>query len=208
MFCYEINANLKTDIFSENYQKNIYFLGKTVHYIENMESIDNWYFFSHNQFFRLTEFKDHIQGKIYISDEVIPDFRLKEYDGDYKKIFTLPYEKEQVIEPTGLSEETKKRISTYAKDYFHSNEIYEINSNLNNFLIITNGKVEIDDYTLPVGIICYVPRERVREEEFFSEIKIPIVKRTLDDKIEEHRRKADKIIACGTDARKLEFFMR
>ena len=118
MFCYEINANLKTDIFSENYQKNIYFLGKTVHYIENMESIDNWYFFSHNQFFRLTEFKDHIQGKIYISDEVIPDFRHKEYDGDYKKIFTLPYEKEQVIEPTGLSEENKKRISTYAKDYF------------------------------------------------------------------------------------------
>lgn len=208
MYCYEISANLQTDIFSKNYQKNIYFLGKTVHYIENVEAIDNWYFFSHNQFFRLTEFKDHIQGKIYISDEIIPDFNLKEYDNGYDKIFTLPFKEEQIIQSTGITDDIKKKIQNYSEGFFYSSEIYNINSNLNNFLIITDGKVEIDDCTLPIGIICYVPRERVSENEFFSEIKIPVISRTLDDKIEEYRKNADETIVDGTIAKRLEDFIK
>lgn len=200
---YEINANLTTELFQKNYTRYAYFICKTVDYIENQEAIDNYYFFSHNQFFRLTEYKDHVNKKIYIFDEKLDKLDIKQYSENYDTIYTIPMEDEK-LQSTGIDKKNKIGLASFIESIYDKTEIFEVNTNLNNFLIITNGKMTLSDSTKPIGIICYQSRIRVEKEEFFNEIKIPIMQKSIDDKINDYKRKALKVIACGNYPEKLE----
>lgn len=203
MFKYNINADLKTDIFKENYNKNVYFLCKTVDFIDTTESIDNYYFFSHNKFYRLTEYKDHIKKNIFTSDDVSDNFILKEYGNKYKRVYTLPMT-QRTLQSTGIIHKEKASLISFSDIYIADSEIYNVNKNLNNFLIVTNGIVEVKEINSPIGIICTYPRMRVEKEDFFKELKIPIVSQSMDEKIEYFKRQCEKVTAFGINSKKIE----
>lgn len=203
MATYEINANLTTELFQKNYTRYAYFICKTVDFIENDHAIDNYYFFSHNQFFRLTEYKDHINKKIYISDEKSDKFDIKQYGENYDTIYTIPMEDEK-LQSTGIDNKSKIGLTSFIESIYDKTEIFEVNTNLNNFLIITNGKMSLSDSTKPIGIICYQSRIRVEKDEFFDAIKIPIIQKSIDDKINEYKKEVSRVVACGNYPEKLE----